>query len=146
MMETIQGSVPVPDPTTLTNQLVEAAVTAAVERLEARLHGTDELNIEKFSNIGTRFNELNARLTESDRYKQTALDAALLANKDSLRKTEELFSKQIDALQKTVDDLKGSVRQSAGAHIQGTETLAWVIAACGAVAAIALVVVDLVHH
>ena len=145
-METIQGSVPVPDPTTLTNQLVEAAVTAAVERLEARLHGTDELNIEKFSNIGTRFNELNARLTESDRYKQTALDAALLANKDSLRKTEELFSKQIDALQKTVDDLKGSVRQSAGAHIQGTETLAWVIAACGAVAAIALVVVDLVHH
>lgn len=85
--------------------------------LDTRITTLGNLHEEKFQNVGVRFNELNTRLTEGDRYKQTAVDAALKAaqtlvdkqqesNKESIRKTEELFIKQFENITKTIEDLK----------------------------------------
>ena len=139
------GWVPVPDPTTLTNELVKAAVTGAVDILEAKLAGSRAFYMEKFASVDMRFVELNVRLSEADRYKDTALSTALAANRESLRKTEELFGKQIDSLQKTVDDLKGTVREGAGASTGTGTAIAWVVAGVTTLAAVALVIVDVLH-
>jgi hypothetical protein len=108
------------------------AIDTAVGNLE-------KLHQEKFENVGVRFQELNTRLTEGDRYKQTALDAALKAaetlvnkqweyNEKSIRKTEELFTKQLDSLKETIDDMKGSSKKGAIEN-----TIVWVsVAAVGA--------------
>jgi hypothetical protein len=141
------GMVPVPDPTTLTNALVAQAIKALREALEARMDGDRDLYEEKFTGVGARFQELNTRLTEGDRYKQTALDAGLKAaqtlvdeqqenSKEGLKKTEELFGKQIDALQQTVDDLKGIVRRGAGSNQGAIQAIGWVVGAAGVIAAI----------
>jgi hypothetical protein len=141
---------PIPDPTTLTNELVEKATNALREKLEVRLDSMEKiskdveititrhvdiaaknvsdlteakieslklLHEEKFVGVGTRFTELGTRLTQSDTYKQTALDAALKAaqtlvdlqndnTKDSITKTEQLFTKQVDGLTSVIDDMK----------------------------------------
>lgn len=109
-----------------------------------------ELHQEKFEGVGVRFNELNTRLTEGDRYKQTALDAALKAaqtlvdkqqenNKESIKKTEDLFTKQIEAITAIVNDLKDSVKESAGRSGGADET--WKTAAIFIAIAISLATV-----
>lgn len=144
---------PDPDPTSLTSAQLFREIGAAKELFdvkslvtEARFNAMDkavsllekfptaidtavnnlrDLHQEKFEGVGVRFNELNTRLTEGDRYKQTALDAALKAaqtlvdkqqenNKESIKKTEDLFTKQIDGLREIVDDLKSIIRLREG--------------------------------
>jgi hypothetical protein len=73
-----------------------------------------QLHDEKFRNVQVRFDELNTRLTEGDRYKQTALDAAMRAAEERSQKTEQLFTKQIENVTKTADDLQKMVRENAG--------------------------------
>lgn len=103
-----------------------------------------ELHQEKFEGVGVRFNELNTRLTEGDRYKQTALDAALKAaqtlvdkqqenNKESIKKTEDLFTKQIEAITITIGDLKDTVKETIGSKKGASDLAGW---AFGAIAAI----------
>lgn len=124
--------------------LVKAELQGEINAIIGQVKENESVYEEKFIGVGTRFIELNTRLTEGDRYKQTALDAALLTNKESLRKTEELFSKQIDALQQTVDDLKGLVRNregsTSGIHQGQTALIGWFIAAVMALIAVSEVV------
>lgn len=121
-----------------------------------------DLHAEKFEGVGVRFIELNTRLTEGDRYKQTALDAALKAaqtlvdkqqenNKESIKKTEELFTKQMDGSKETQDDLKGRVTALEAATTtrnRGSDDLwkagAVVVALLSSVAAIIIAIYD--HH
>jgi hypothetical protein len=87
------GLVPVPDPTTLTNELVHAAVTAAVERLEARLDGADRLTSEKFVAMEK---EIVAN--------RDAMDAAFAAEQRRVEDLAELkkdYDKEISATQTT---------------------------------------------
>jgi hypothetical protein len=110
-----------------------------------------ELHQEKFEGVGVRFQELNTRLTEGDRYKQTALDAALKSaetlvskqqdnNEKSIKKTEELFTKQLDALKETIDDMKGSSKKGVDSAI------GWLFGAIAAVYATAATVALIVRH
>ena len=118
------GLVPVPDPTALTNDLVRAAVEAAVQRLEARLEGNDKLQIEKFialegriaanrEAVEDRFKiEAEARIKAASDVK-SAVDAAFAAAKDGVtqqnqanflasQKQEAAFTKQMDQLTASV--------------------------------------------
>lgn len=107
-----------------------------------------ELHQEKFEGVGVRFNELNTRLTEGDRYKQTALDAALKAaqtlvdkqqenNKESIKKTEDLFTKQIEAITVTVNDLKDIVKESTGSNKGMGQLVGWIFGGIAALYALA---------
>jgi hypothetical protein len=132
-------------------------VSAAVAVIDAKVDGLESLYEEKFQGVGTRFNELNTRLTEGDRYKQTALDAALKAAqtlvdiqnvnfKETIKKTEELFGKQIGSLQQSVDDLKGEVRQRAGATSQQGTTGALIFSVLGVMGVMAIILLDIFRH
>ena len=136
-----QGLVPVPDPTTLTNELVRAAVTAAVDRLEARMDGTDKLQSEKFVAIEHRL--IANREAVEDRFKlegeakvkaasdvKSAVDAAFAAaaagvaqqnqaNFLASQKQEAAFTKQMDQLttsvlqiSKTADDKLNDLKKT----------------------------------
>ena len=118
------GLVPVPDPTTLTNELVRAAVTAAVDRIEARMDGTDKLQSEKFiaieqriianrEAVDARFELLDKQTVKASSDVKSAVDAAFaaakeavsqqnLANQQASQKQEAAFTKQIDQLAASV--------------------------------------------
>jgi hypothetical protein len=114
------GSVPVPDPTTLTNELVHAAVTAAVERLEARMNGTDTLNIEKFSGIESRFKLEGEAKVKAAADVKSAVDAAFAAAKDGVTQQNQAnflaSQKQEAAFTKQIDQLTAIVAQTAKAN------------------------------
>jgi len=119
-----QGLVPVPDPTTLTNELVRAAVTAAVDRIEARMDGTDKLQIEKFNaieqrivanreGVEARFELLAQQTVKAASDVKSAVDAAFAAAASGVQqqnnanflasqKQEAAFTKQIDQLAASV--------------------------------------------
>jgi hypothetical protein len=137
-------------------ELMHSDLQADVNILAGKISENSAVYEEKFTGVGTRFNELNTRLTEGDRYKQTALDAALKAaqtlvdkqqenNKESIKKTEELFGKQIEALQGTVDELKGAIRQGSGASQGASQTVGFVIGASGVLVAVVTVVISLMR-
>jgi hypothetical protein len=98
---------PIPDPTSLTTDLVARAITAFREVVEARLNGMDratellaatvnrtpteiekqirhlrELQDEKFVSIDLRFAERDVRTDQAAKASKEALDAALLAAKE----------------------------------------------------------------
>lgn len=89
------------------------AIDIAIANLQA-------LHEEKFRGVGDRFTELSTRLTEGDGYKQTALAAALKSAetlvgtqqenfRESIQKTEDSFTKQIDGIKEAVDNLRALV-------------------------------------
>lgn len=118
-----ESLVPVPDPTTLTTQLLTREVACLREIIEARLDGMDkaiellqratdrhpaeitaavdqlqELHEEKFGSIQTQFSERDTRTESTARDSKIAIDAALQAAKEAVGKTEISFTKQIDAI------------------------------------------------
>jgi hypothetical protein len=181
---------PIPDPTTLTNELVEKATSALREKLEVRLDAMEEawkeagttitrhadiaaknvsdlteskieslkqLHEEKFVGVGTRFTELGTRLTQSDTYKQTALDAALKAaqtlvdlqndnTKDSITKTEQLFTKQVDGLTTVIDDMKDRLTVIEARGQGRGDIWGYVIGAAGVIYALVMTFEAFVGH
>jgi hypothetical protein len=125
------GSVPVPDPTTLTNELVAAAVTAAVQRLEARMDGADKLQAEKFNALEARI--VANREAVEDRFKlegeakvkaaadvKSAVDAAFAAAASGVAQQNQAnflaSQKQENAFTKQIDQLAASVAQISKAN------------------------------
>ena len=133
------GLVPVPDPTTLTNELVSKAVESAVQRLEARLDGADKLTNERIKalietvnvfkiSINERFQLGDVQTEKAARDVKSAVDAAFAAAKEavgeqnksnalSIAKSEVATTKQIDQLTenlrlsvKTTDDKIGDLK------------------------------------
>jgi chromosome segregation ATPase len=126
------GFRPVPDPTVLTTQLVNAAVSALREVLEARLDGYDtaiqllqgatdrlparmdekvnhlrELADTKFDGIQTQFRERDTRTDQSAAAATTAVNAALQAQKEAAGTQTEQFGeatrKSEDRFTKQID-------------------------------------------
>jgi hypothetical protein len=116
-----------------------------------------ELHQEKFEGVGTRLTELNTRLTQADTYKQVALDAALKAaqtlvdiqqqnNKEALKKTDDLFTKQMDGVKETVDDLKNVVRTQQG-HGRGIyDGWGFLVGGIGMIVGVVAVIELLLRH
>lgn len=131
-------------------QSFPTAIDTAIKNLR-------ELHEEKFEGVGVRFTELNTRLTEGDRYKQTALDAALKAaqtlvdkqqenNKEAINKTDLLFTKQLDAVKETVEDLKGIVKDGVGVRKGIDATTVFIIAVAGIALTAINIITAWLHH
>lgn len=125
------GRTPIPDPTVLTTQALYREVGALKELLESRVQGLDRLFEEKFE-------ALERSRVEQKKDTQTAIDAALLAQKEAVAKSETATGKQLEQqqtasitaigdLRRSIDDLKerigevaqvvnGSVQQRVGAR------------------------------
>ena len=162
------GLVPVPDPTTLTNALVEAATKSLADRIEARIDGTDKYIDERFKSIveqitvfktqvDDRFRMGDVQAEKAARDIKSAVDSAFAASKEAVGEQNRTNEKQIDQINqnmrlssKNVDDkfsdLKDrvvAIEGRAGGH---NDSIAWMIAIVSAVAAVALVIVDLMQH
>jgi hypothetical protein len=130
----LQNGRPVPDPTVLTTQQLERAISGLREILEARLNGMDkalsltheelnrrategslkvshlrELSDEKFSSIQTQFLERDTRTEQTSRDSKVAVDAALQAAKEAVgeqNKSSALaIAKSESATTKQIDQL-----------------------------------------
>jgi hypothetical protein len=172
-----QGWVPRPDPTALTSTAVAAAkddlrreMSAAVALLTEKISALSALHDGRFDAIAQQFSERDTRGEQEKKAAKEALDAALLAQKESVSqqndanttaatKSETSFTKQIDqvgTLITTLDkswadrfaELKERIDRgeggSAGAQAQRTEsrlnTGQWVAIASALLLAVAIIV------
>jgi hypothetical protein len=114
------GSVPVPDPTTLTNQLVSRAVTALREVIETRLSGNDALHAERFHGIAERFELLEKQTIKAAADVKSAVDAAFAAAAAGVSQQNQAnflaSQKQEVAFTKQIDQLSDNVRQISKAN------------------------------
>jgi hypothetical protein len=120
-------SVPVPDPTKLTTDAVNAAVDvsrreleAAVRLLGARMDGMDDVEREKICRFTDKFKTIESQRLEQKADVKAAVDAALAAQKEAIGKSEAATKEQIvslgtnaqtanEALRRDIDDLKSRV-------------------------------------
>jgi hypothetical protein len=92
----------VPDPTTLTNQLVSRAISSLRELFEARFEGNENLYLERFRAVMDRFELIDKQATKTASDVKTAMDAAFAAAGAAAQKQEAAFTKQIDQLTSNV--------------------------------------------
>jgi hypothetical protein len=122
-----QGSVPVPDPTKLTTDAVNAALDitrremkALEEQLTGRMNAMDGREKERIEWMKERFTRVESLRVEQKEDVKAAVDAALAAQKEAINKSEQSTKEQISALSTTattaydsirrdIDDLKGRV-------------------------------------
>lgn len=99
-----QGSVPVPDPTKLTTDAVEAAKVDIEKLFNTKLNGEVAVITEKFA---SRDLALAAALKAAQELVKQQNDSNTLAND----KMSEGFTKQIESLDEKIDDLKDRVSE-----------------------------------
>jgi hypothetical protein len=161
------GLVPVPDPTTLTNQLVAQAVNALRDVIETRFAGSEALVNEKFRAIGERFELLDKQTIKAAADVKSAVDAAFAAAASGVsqqnqanflasQKQEGAFTKQIDqlgvsvvqtskAIDDKVSDLKDRIVAIEGRSSGSSQTIGFVIGVAGVVVAVVAVMMSMVH-
>ena len=169
------GGKPDPDPTLLTTQsqlreiallkeLLDTKFKSLEESLDDKVSHLRDLTDEKFSGIGTRFAEARYLTEQTSRNDKIALDAALQAQKEdvgkqndsnnaSILKTEVLFTKQIDALNDKIDDIKSRFiagdSQSKG-KTEGIGMVGAVVIGAGVImtmlVGVASLIISLTHH
>src|ERR1700677_294536 len=101
-----RSTVPVPDPTTLTTNAVNAAKVDIEKLFDVKLHGFRELVVEKFSGRDTA---LAAALKAAQELVKQQNDSNTLAND----KMEKSFATQIANLDTKITDLKDAVSAQA---------------------------------
>lgn len=120
LVDSEDGTVPVPDPTVLTTQQLIREILAVRELIETRLDGMDkainliqvqsdrvpghidgavsrlqELHAEKFDSIAIQFKERDSRTEQTSKDNKVAIDAALQAQKEAVGKQNEANSQAI---------------------------------------------------
>ena len=132
------GFVPVPDPTKLTTDAVNAAKDDIEKLFDTKLIGFKELVTEKFDGRDTA---LAAALKAAQELVKQQNDSNNIAND----KMSAAFAKQIESLDEKIDDLKD--RFSDVARKDWAVVGAYIIGAIGAVALIsAIIITALTHH
>lgn len=130
--------VPVPDPTVLTTAQLLRENDALRELLGTRIDALRDLHQEKFSGIQQQFID-----------SQKAIDAALQAAKQAVEKSELSATKQIDAINDKVQDLKDRIGntegRSKGIGVSGALVFS-VVAALASVGSIIGLIVVLSRH
>jgi hypothetical protein len=110
----------VPDPTTLTNQLVERAVSAVREIIDTRFTGNHALYDERFRAISERFELLDKQTIKAAADVKSAVDAAFAAAASGVsqqnqanflarQKQEAAFTKQIDQIAASVAQISKAI-------------------------------------
>lgn len=120
----LTGSVPVPDPTKLTTDAVNAAKADIEKLFDTKMEGFRELVTEKFQGRDTA---LAAALKAAQELVKQQNDSNTLA----IDKSADAFSKQIDSLNAKIDDLKERISDigrkdwaTVGAYIVGAVGIA----------------------
>lgn len=131
-----RGSVPVPDPTTLTTDAV-ARARAEIEKLfDEKLKGLRELFGEKFHGIATEFSMRDTALSAAFKAAEAAVKQQNESNTLAIDKAGTATAKQIDSLVERIDDLKERISElsrkdwaAVGGYIIGALGVASIVAA-----------------
>lgn len=130
------GSVPVPDPTTLTAAAVTAAKVEIEKLFDVKLNGFRELVEEKFTGVKTEFTMRDIALAAAFKAAEAAVKQQNESNTLAIDKAGTAFTKQIDGLDEKIADLKERVSelsgknwQTVGAYIVGALGIAALVAA-----------------
>ena len=128
-MRETEGFVPVPDPTKLTTDAVNAAKEDIEKLFDTKLNGFRELVTEKFAGRDTA---LAAALKAAQELVKQQNDSNTIA----IDKAATAFTKQIDSLDEKINDLKARMSDIAarnwstvGAYIVGAVGIAALVAA-----------------
>lgn len=138
-----RGSVPVPDPTTLTAAAVSAAKDEIEKLFEVKLGGLRELIEEKFTGVKTEFTMRDIALAAAFKAAEAAVKQQNESNTLAIDKAGTAFTKQIDGLDEKIADLKERVSEHAGKNWAAVG--GYIVGAVGVVAAVSAVVVALVR-
>ncbi len=143
-----RGSVPVPDPTTLTTNAV-ASAREEIEKLFAeRLRGLRELLEEKFTGVKTEFTMRDIALAAAFKAAEAAVKQQNESNTLAIDKAGTAFTKQIDGLDEKIADLKERVSQISSHDTRSNWTAVggYIVGAVGVFAGLAAIVIVLLKH
>lgn len=130
-----QGSVPVPDPTTLTTNAVARAREEIEKLFDVKLGGLRELIEEKFTGVKTEFTMRDIALAAAFKAAEAAVKQQNESNTLAIDKAGTAFTKQIDGLDEKIADLKERVSELSGRNWQTVG--AYIVGAIGIAALIA---------
>jgi hypothetical protein len=105
----ITGGKPDPDPTLLTTQALLREIASIKELFESKLEAVShlkELFIKDIERIETQFRERDVRADLMSEANKEALVAAFAASKEGIGEQKVLFTKQIDAMNDKIEDVK----------------------------------------
>lgn len=101
---------PVPDPTSLTTEQLHREISSVRELIEARFDSVDKLLTEKFYGVGQKFDLVEKQRVEQKSDTQSAVGAALIAQKESVREqtiaSERAIAKSETATMKQLEQLQ----------------------------------------
>jgi hypothetical protein len=154
------GGKPDPDPTLLTTQALLREIASIKELFDARLKSIDEkvahlkeLEQKDINMIEIQFRERDTRTEQTAKGNKEAIDAAFAAAKEGVGKQEVLFTKQIDAMNDKIEDVKTRFIANEGHSIGRTEGTSNIGAmAVGAafiistLVSVAALILTLTHH
>jgi len=170
-MSSVVGSVPVPDPTTLTTEALRRDISALRELLESRMIGIEQaftrlrVDLDKVPPTIDRevhnLKELHAQATESaQRATASALQAAKEAffeHKETTRATlaslSTLINTKDDAMQSKVDNLReaiaenrNNINESRGSRTGGADSLRMMALWVGLVVSMGMALFGIIHE
>lgn len=116
---------PVPDPTTLTTEQLLREVAGVREVIETKFDFLDKLLMEKFHSVEEKFDLVEKQRVEQKTDTKSAVDAALIAQKESVReqtiaseraiaKSETATTKQLEQLQENFATAVDGLRREIG--------------------------------
>jgi hypothetical protein len=106
-----EGFVPIPDPTTLTNEAVAQLRMQVLEILDIRLSAFRELVDEKFKGVSTEFTMRDIALAAAFKAAEAAVTQQNQSNQLASDKSATAFTKQIDNLDEKINNIKEDVGQ-----------------------------------
>jgi len=125
----ITGGKPDPDPTLLTTQALLREIASIKELFESKLEAVahlKELFIKDIERIETQFRERDVRADLMSEANKEALVAAFAASKEGIGEQKVLFTKQIDAMNDKIEDVKTRFIATEGQSKGKTEGIGFV--------------------
>lgn len=107
--------------------------------VDKKVGNLERLHQEKFNGIHTQFVERDVRVEQTARDTKTAVDAALAAQEKAAGKQADAFTKQIDALDDKISDIRDRQITSEGTGKGRSDVWGYVMAVVMALIAIAAV-------
>ncbi len=127
-----QSNIPIPDPSTLTIELLRRELASQKEFFLKDVQRLEEVARE-------RLNGVNARFDDSEK----ALETALSNRKEAAEKSEASFAKQIDSVSARVDDIKGRLDTGEGNKTGSMNTITLIVSVSAIIIALAFGILEL---
>lgn len=138
-------------------RLLQAISDRVPSDVDSKVAHLRTLHEEKFHSIDIQFKERDERVEQTAKDTKTAVDAALAAQEKSagkqadtfalsIGKSENATTKQIDALDEKLNDMKERVTRIEGAGKGRGDAVGWIVAAISALAAVFSIVFALTRH